>query len=74
MACVEDSNSMGGFVRNRASGLCSLEKEEELEVKRGWDLLLGSELHPSCIICLWNELTSGLLGEGMWPSVFDSAL
>lgn len=71
MVCVEDFNSMGGFVRNRVFGFCFLEKEEELEVKRGWDLFLGFELYFFCIICFWNELIFGFFGEGMWLSVFD---
>lgn len=63
---------MGGLIRSRRSGSCPLEQEEELEVKRGWYFLLESELHPSCTVCLWNKLTSGLLGEEKWPSLFDS--
>lgn len=33
MACVEYSSWMGGYIRSRGSGLCSLQ-QEELEVKR----------------------------------------
>ena len=36
-ASVEYSSWMGGFIRSRRSSPCSLEQEEELEVKRGWD-------------------------------------
>lgn len=69
MACVEYSSWMGGLIRSRRSGSRPLEQEGELEVKRGWYFLLESELHLSCTVCLWNELTSGLLGEGKWPSL-----
>lgn len=58
---------MGGVLGSRVSSLCFLEQEEKLEVKRGWAFPLGSKLYPFHTICLWDELTSGLLKEGKWP-------